>query len=210
MTEIRKIELVAASGRGWSWRDAVTFERGTTPTELVGAQPGDVLVVELRAKGLGWVIERVVETAAGIVLATPETDVEVPSQPAWTLNDEDVTELYSGDLGAWTPPQVGELRTIFQAIDRRSTAARDIGSDGKTRPAVVVSIDPVLRQAGLRPVYGTNSAVRRQGTGQRLRAWREAGLRKSGYIAADVVVRSYDDIGPRIGELSGPDRKLIR
>src|SRR3546814_1839957 len=56
-------------------------------------------------------------------------------------------------------------------LDSRSTAHRDAGRPSKARPGVVTWVDDHAEQVGLRLIFGTNSAVRREGLGRRLQDW---------------------------------------
>src|SRR3546814_2405857 len=86
-------------------------------------------------------------------------------------------------------------------LDSRSTAHRDAGRPSKARPGVVTWVDDHAEQVGLRLIFGTNSAVRREGLGRRLQDWREAGLRKPGFLAGAEIVRGFDRSEEHTSEL---------
>ena len=80
------------------------------------------------------------------------------------------------------PPRRGDIylvRLRFGAADARSDDSRA----SKRRPCVVVAFDGDW--AAVRPIHGTNTAVRRTGCGVRLRDWKEAGIHKPSMLHLD-------------------------
>lgn len=197
--EIRHIEVQRPLvGSAWVWRDTVTGERGRARIDLDGLAPGDELLVELTCD-CGWTATRFLDV------------------PPHLLSFDG---LFAGDAGpgdgdvphtvtSWTPPSVGEIRVTEVFIDARSAAHRDNGRRSKARPGVITWADDDTEQAGIRLIFGTNSAVRREGIGRRLQDWRDAGLRKPGFIAGAEIIRAYADLSERKGSLSARDRRLL-
>ena len=197
--EIRRIEVQRPLvDSAWVWRDTVTGERGRARIDLDGLAPGDELLVELTCD-CGWTATRFLDVPPHLL----SFDGLVGGDGA--PDDGHVPHTVT----TWTPPSVGEIRVTEVFIDARSAAHRDTGRRSKARPGVITWADDDAEQAGIRLIFGTNSAVRREGIGRRLQDWREAGLRKPGFIVGAEIIRAYADLSCRKGALSRRDRKLL-
>jgi hypothetical protein len=186
--EIVEVELVDQEDQKWSWRAGNGLPhhgRGT----LLGdeLEVGDRLVVEVAISGGTYRLVRVVRTLSrGISARVPP--VHTPPRPprAYPVT----RSAGSGDV----------------VLRRLRFSGHGDGRNSKLRPCVVVEVGgPYLR---VLPIFGTNSAVRREGLGRRLRDWRAAGLNKPSVVASTEVWVSVAG-APPIGTLSDFDRQRV-
>ncbi len=199
-TEIRRLRIDGVADHQWTWTDVVTRQRGRLDRDREDVAIGDEVLVEIAAKGAGW-------RAVRWLSPGPVKDVQRDEDVAPILRDGRPVAFPDEGIDDVVP---GVICLLHHNMDRRSTAARDRGRSEKSRPAVVLQVDRVANQASVSFLFGTNSSVRRTGTGRRIEDWRGAGLRKPSIVSAEVEVRSLDDLGPAIGRLTGSDHaKLI-
>jgi len=202
VTEIRRLRIVGVVDGEWTWTDVVTGQRGRLHRCRADVEVGATVLVEVRAEGTSWRAVRWLDPAP----AAPDHAADVDRAPVLV---DGAPIVVRDEPAARTPLAPGTIRTVFQGMDGRSTAARDAGASEKVRPAVIVAHEPGSAQVEVSLVYGTNSAVRRSGTGRRIRDWRAAGLRKPSVLASAVEVRAVDDLGPVIGRLTPADRDRL-
>lgn len=203
MGEIIRVEVTGTDGRSISWIDVVTGRTGSgTGAEWLPV--GSEAVIEIEERRGRCTISRVLEPR-------PSTATSRVVDPMPLLVNG--VPLTVGDPPAPTPAPrkrtvtVGDVRPAKVPFSAFSTADRDRGSVDKLRPSVVVAIedDHVAVQA----IFGTNSAVRRSGSGIRLRDWRQTGLRKSSVVTQEVTWVAPSDVGELIGTLSERDRRRV-
>lgn len=199
MSEIRRLRIDGVDGSDWLWSDVVTRQRGHLHRCRDDVAPGTEVLVEVRADGARWRVVRWID---------PPPPVANAGAFAGVLVDGVAHEVES--VGPTRSPlEPGAVRSVFQAMDGRSTAARDAGTSEKARPAVVVAHDPGSAHVEVAFVYGTNSAVKRSGAGRRIRDWRVTGLRKPSVVSSAVETVAVTDLGPLIGYLSADDRRRL-
>lgn len=197
--EIRRLCLDDVCGTEWLWTDVVSGERGRLEIDRDDLALGSEVVVEIERTRMGWRPRRWLD----------------PLKPPPLQNDEPEPVLVAGRplvAGPAAKPvaRPGDIYSVRHEMDIRSTASRDRDRPDKMRPALVLSVDADLRQVEVSFVFGTNSMVRRNGSGRRIRDWQATGLRKPSVVSAEIHVRGYDDLAARIGHLSDrDDRRLI-
>lgn len=81
------------------------------------------------------------------------------------------------------------------------------GRSSKQRPVLVM--EALGDECRVRPIHGSNSFVRRNGIGRRIRDWKSAGLRKPSVVAAADRWISANSSSRPIGRLAEPDRRRL-
>ena len=192
-------ELRTRLADGWSWVDTAAPQRqGTVPVDAVppASTPGAVLPLEVDWRRAQWLVRRV------LAQPTPERRGSSPGPAVGPVpwDDRRVGRLAGGRGEGGL--DVGDLIVADIRFTNRP-GPRDRERDGKARPCLVVGVDH--DEITVRPVFGSNSAVRREGIGRRIRDWRAAGLRKPSYVGARDHYVPAAGTGRRFGRLTDED-----
>ena len=215
-SEIVMVELKAHRSNGaWAWQAVLgqpqhgeTFFFSVDPAEV-----GDRFVVEVKPAGMHWNVIRVVREVrkdGSQMMLTRTSPQSVPRREtvaSGNCNGSPVVRTAAdGDLsdhGTVSRFAVGDV--LVRRI-RFTSLSKGEERIAKRRPCVVVELlDGEMR---VRPIFGTNTAVRRQGLGRRILNWRAAGLNKPSVVSAEDVYIPNGGIEP-IGKLVGEDLERI-
>lgn len=194
--EIISIELLGEAQPGvWSWRGRFGVPHhgcGQLDRRPVsGLRSGDTLTVRVSQQRMTWVDIEVLSLAPAIPRASlPDHDEWVPGPSFRRISKE--CPLREGDI-------------VLQTV--RFSKPDGSGRTSKPRPCVVVLVGSDA--ATLRAVYGTNTAVRRNGSGRRILDWKSAGLRKPSVVARLDLTVALATIQARIGHLSEADKRRL-
>ncbi|MFQ5558084.1 MAG: hypothetical protein ACE5GB_11330 [Acidimicrobiales bacterium] len=205
MGEIIRIEVLDVAGRSFQFRDVVTRARGSADSGAFELETGAELLIELETRAGRRKIGRVLEQGGPrgeSERLTPDQATNPSDEPAVLLNG---VPIVLPDSTA--PITVGDVRTAEIPFTSATTGERDRGRTAKRRPCVVTEVDG--DHISVCAIHGTNSAVRRSGTGRRLQGWRELGLRKPSYVAAGSTWVRRDTVGDLIGVLDTADRRRL-
>lgn len=187
MNEIIEIELDQQHDSSWRWH-ALNGPRhnGTSTLAFDGLRPGDRLIVEVRPSRATWQITRVIRHPEHARRAAPTR----PTRPSSTRRHSRST-IEPGDI------VLRRIRFSAAGPDRRTS---------KLRPCVVIGVEEDLLE--VLPVYGSNSATRRQGDGRRLLRWADAGLHKPCVVSGRRELVPAQG-GQPIGQLEHRDRRRV-
>lgn len=194
--EIISIELLDEVRPGvWSWRGRFGVphhgcgQLGRHPVS--GVRPGDTLTVRVCQQRLTWVVVEILSLASSARrVSLPDYEEWVPGPSFRRISKE--CPLREGDV-------------VLQTV--RFSKPDGSGRTSKPRPCVVVLVGSDA--ATLRAVYGTNTAVRRNGSGRRILDWKSAGLRKPSVVARLDLTVALTAIQARIGHLSEADKRRL-
>jgi hypothetical protein len=186
------VELTEPSRDGWAWIDTAAPARQGTVSACVappGARSGCRLPLEVEWRRAGWRVQRVMTERAGSG-AGQAGDVHHRAAPIRTPgagpSSTGARRPSGAGAGGRRPRPLQNVRVgdlvVADVPFSNWPGERDRGRLQKCRPCLVVAV--AADEVTVRPVYGSNSAVRREGMGRRIRDWREAGLRKPSYVTA--------------------------
>lgn len=186
-TEVVAIHLLEQESTGaWRWRALYGQPHtGCDMLPLVGLQPGDELIA------------RVVRRKAGVAVR------EIVSKPGHVRPSAHPVLRAAPRTARPAGPQPGDVVVARVRFTKDDGSAR--GS--KRRPCVVIRT--IGDELVLRPVFGTNTAMRRTGQARRIRNWKAAGLLKPSVVGGDELLMPTRAITGRIGALAEPDRRLL-
>jgi hypothetical protein len=202
-------ELTERRTDDWTWVDtAAPGRQGTLPAGATPAtaRPGARVPLEVEWRRATWRVQRVVDGPPCPAERRPAANLAVPPGDSVASRCSGASRSAGASHGAarrrgWRA-EVGDL-VIAPVPFTNWPGARDRGRLHKARPCVVVAAEP--DELTVRAVYGSNSAVRREGLGRRIRDWREAGLRKPSYVAGASHFVSPAATSGAIGRLTRRD-----
>ncbi|KAA0234316.1 MAG: hypothetical protein JJLCMIEE_02484 [Acidimicrobiales bacterium] len=194
MGTIIRVEITEMAGRRWRWTSETDgFREGSGKLSDLpdGVGIGDRIPVEVARTRSGNVATRFVPPPGTRVQHSPPDDAAV-SRP------------HPGMKRGLSVGDIVTARVRFSAKPGRP----DCWRGSKRRPVLVVAIDG--HSAHVRPIHDSNSFVRREGMGRRIRRWREAGLRKPSVVSSRVIDLDRSSLGRVVGRLHDADmRRLV-
>lgn len=128
----------------------------------------------------------------------------LPGMPASEVSKSARVEPWDRLAGRDLEP--GDVVVAFIRFTKRP-GAHDQASDGKYRPALVMSVDG--DDVVVRPILGSSGAARGQGLGRRIKRWKDAGIRKPSVVSVDDRFLRRSDLGRRIGRLHAEDHERL-
>lgn len=195
--EVVEAQLLAEeNGGAWRWRalhGQPHFGCGCLGDRRVqGLSVGDRLVLRVQWKGPSCRVLGVVRLPEGASFEPVMPSAMVEEDQWWPAPVHERRPLEPGDvIVCWVP---------FSKSDGS-------GRGGKRRPCIVRQVRGA--EVVVRPVYGTNTSLRRTGAAKRLKGWKKLGLRKPSVVSAEDLVRPIADGRTRFGRLEGGDRQRL-